>query len=976
MRRLWIAPALVAALIGVYAVAGFVVVPRVAKSAAQDYVAKELGRKLAIGAIRFNPFTLEAVIDDLQLREADDAPIAGFKSLRVNAELASIWARGVVLKDVRLDDPVVRVVIAPDGSVNLAQLAPKSADAKPASTEPQPPPRVRIGTLAVENGRVDFEDRSQYPKPFEAVVEKIHFGLTDFRVDLDYKNAFAFAATTAHDEQFELTGTFTVQPLGSAGKVSIRNLRAQTIDDYLQAQLPFKLASGTATLAADYQLAVTPTLGVEVAVPSVAVRDVQLQERASNAKETPLAVAQLDLNGLAYSYARSELAVKELALAGVRVDVERAKDGSINLTRLFTPAPATAPSAPAAPAKPAKPAKPADPAAPTKPAGNPFKVRIDTIRLADSAVRVVDQAVTPPVRLDLKPIAATVTGWSTDAAARFGVEGDVTLNTAGRLQVKGDLQLEPLATQLDVTLRDLALPFLQPYLTPYTTMALHSARLGVAAKVAYAAGKDGTPSIGFKGNVDLADLRTSVPPATEDLLKWKALNIAAIDYVSAPARLSIDRVTLTQPFAKVVIAADRTINVTQVIREQPGEAKRAPATKDTKTAKPASAGAPFPIRVRQIRIADGTLDFADLSIQPQFAAGIVALAGSIDGLSSEPASRAKVALAGKVDKYAPVEITGDLNALAATKYTDLALAFRNMDLTTFNPYSGKFAGYNISKGKLTTELRYKIADRALQAEHHVVIDNLEFGEKTDSKDAAPIPVKLAVALLKDRKGVIDLELPVRGSLDDPEFKLGPLVWKVVLNVLTKIVTAPFAAIGSLFGGGEELAFVDFAPGAVVVPPEQKSKLDKLATALVERPQLRLDVPHTVAERDADALARAALDQRVPPGAAAADPNASKRIRVAQLEGVYKQVAKNAFVYPPELKPDDTDARLRAVETAVLEKLKPDRAALDTLARQRAQAVQDLLLARKEVDPQRVFLSTDRKAGTTPAGTVRMEMKLE
>src|SRR4029453_12488335 len=182
----------------------------------------------------------------------------------------------------------------------------------------------------------------------------------------------------------------------------------------------------------------------------------------------------------------------------------------------------------------------------------------------------------------------------------------------------------------------------------------------------------------------------------------------------------------------------------------------APKGKDKSAEQPA-----MPMRIRTVQVIDGSANFADYSVAPSFAAGLLELKGSVTGLSSDPASRAKVKLEGKVDKYAPVDIGGEVNLLAAAKYTDLAMNFRNMELTTFNPYSGKFAGYNISKGKLSTELKYKVQDRKLDAQHHIVVDNLEFGDKTDSKDAAPIPVKLAVALLKDRNGVIDVQLPVR-----------------------------------------------------------------------------------------------------------------------------------------------------------------------------------------------------------------------
>ena len=336
-------------------------------------------------------------------------------------------------------------------------------------------------------------------------------------------------------------------------------------------------------------------------------------------------------------------------------------------------------------------------------------------------------------------------------------------------------------------------------------------------------------------------------------------------------------------------------------------------------------------------------------------------------------------LAGKVDRYAPVDITGEVNLLAAAKYTDLALNFRNMELTTFNPYSGKFAGYNISKGKLSTELRYKVEDRKLDAQHHIVVDNLEFGDKTDSKDAAPIPIKLAVALLKDRQGVIDLQLPVGGSLDDPKFRLGPIIWKALLGLLTKIVTAPFAALGALFGGGEELSYVDFQPGSAELPANQIEQLNKLAKALAERPQLRLDVPITlIAEQDSKAIAAANLYARVPPLADAPD-EAALRKRLTQLEALYKTSRRLRPSIRPRRKPRAASTGTRAPsgsKRGCSNDLQPDQPTLETLARQRAQAVQAAVLANTAVAPERLFITTERTASLANDGRVRMELKLE
>ncbi|HWM67292.1 MAG TPA: DUF748 domain-containing protein [Steroidobacteraceae bacterium] len=288
--------------------------------------------------------------------------------------------------------------------------------------------------------------------------------------------------------------------------------------------------------------------------------------------------------------------------------------------------------------------------------------------------------------------------------------------------------------------------------------------------------------------------------------------------------------------------------------------------KSTPAAAPAAtpaAGDTMAIAVDAINIQDGSANYADLWIQPHFAVGIQSLNGSILGLSSNPRSRAKVELKGKVDRYAPVHIWGETNPLAATTYSDIKMNFKGVELTSATPYSGHFAGYKIEKGKLSVDIDYKIENRKLTAAHKFVIDQLELGERVESPDAVHLPLKIAVALLKDRNGVIDIDLPVTGSLDDPQFKIGPLIWKAVLNLLTKIATAPFAMLGHLFGGGEQMNYIDFHPGSAVLDPSEHDKLVALVKALKEKEKLELDVPVTYSpDLDRPGLAAAHLDARL------------------------------------------------------------------------------------------------------------------
>jgi Domain of Unknown Function (DUF748) len=322
------------------------------------------------------------------------------------------------------------------------------------------------------------------------------------------------------------------------------------------------------------------------------------------------------------------------------------------------------------------------------------------------------------------------------------------------------------------------------------------------------------------------------------------------------------------------------------------------------------------------------------------------------------------------------------------------LDFRNMELSIFNPYSGKFAGYNITKGKLTTELHYKVVGRSLDAQHHIIVDQLEFGGKTESKDAVSLPVKLAVALLRDRNGVIDLNFPVAGTLDDPTFKLGPIIWKVIVNIIEKAATAPFALLGSLFGGGPDIQFIDFKPGTGTIDPAQADKVKAIVKALKERPQLKLEVPiGVVPSLDQPALADARFNGKVgemaaqsearkkavtggaPPGFDDLDPGA----KLDLLTKLYSREMGSAPKYPDTLseakqKSEAVSAKIEFLTAALRERWTVGPGELRALGEQRALALQQSLLTDTGVEPERIFLVANDKA-TGKDGEVRLELSL-
>ena len=394
------------------------------------------------------------------------------------------------------------------------------------------------------------------------------------------------------------------------------------------------------------------------------------------------------------------------------------------------------------------------------------------------------------------------------------------------------------------------------------------------------------------------------------------------------------------------------------------------------------------------------MSFADLNVRPNFAADILGLQGTVTGLSTAPGDRAVVDLKGRVDEFSPVTIAGTLQPFAFDRYTDLSMRFENISLPVLNPYSGQLAGYNIAKGKLTTELHYQIDQRRLNAAHRIRLDQLEWGEASANKGEATLPVRFATSLLKDRDGVIQLDVPVTGTLDDPKLRIGPIVWQIIKNLLLKAVTAPFALLGALFAGAEDAQFVEFAPGTATLDEAVRGRLGALAKALAQKPAVSIDVPiGASAALDRPALAElrylglrdAALagvlrrkDGDPPPLPAfeALEP----RQRLATLRALLATQggARPETPEPPPAREGASRGEARALavaaEIAFLERTARARASvgdgeLQALARERAATIQRALLEGGVLEPARVFLVNEGKVGDRD-GRVRFELGLK
>ncbi len=1019
---------IVAVLIALYAIAGFVVAPKLIRSAVLKDIPESIGVTPSVGEIRINPFLFQVTVDDFSLAGASGEKLLGFKRLFIDFELSSIWHRAYSFGNIDITSPYVNAAVAKDGSLNLMQLRPKSTGApqpvapKP-EEKPEPLPAIRIGSFKVSQGAVSYEDRSQ-PDIFAARLEPVNFELREFTTGVE-GGKFTFTGSSKLGERIEWHGHVSVEPIESDGEFRIDGLRVHTLWEYLQDRLNFAVNSGSIDLAATYKFSAGggPANGgpansrpanLQVDLSKVALSD--LTVRPKDSETDWITVPNLSVTGTTADLAKRQAHVDLVSVTGIKLLTWLEPDGSFNLLKLANAPSKAAPGAP--------------PAAATSPpdASPPWKFDLRQFDLRDANLSVEDRTAHPAVKVVLAPLSLQVNGASQDLSKPVSVTLDTRINDKGSLTMNGEVTPQPVMANLTLKLAGVELDAIQPYIAQHSSMTLLRGALGAEAKLHYGAQKN-MPGLQFSGNIDVEKLHTVDNTLHDDFINWDRLEIRGLNFTQGPDRLDIDQIVARKPYARVIIESDETMNVKRVLAipgaagngsaterpagsTAPSAATAAPTAEEhlakssapLKKRGPASPQAPapgpaaqsMPMSIKKIVIQAGQANFSDLSVNPNFAAGIQKLEGTIVGLSSKPTSRATVDLHGSVDKFSPVSITGGFNVLSPKLYVDLGLSFHNISLPIFNPYSGKFAGYNITEGKLSTDLHYKVDGRKLDAQHHVVIEQLEFGDKTASKEAVSLPIKLAVSLLKDRNGVIDLSLPVTGSLDDPQFRLAPILWKVFVNLLEKAVTAPFALLGSLFGGGPDIQFIGFQPGISTLDAAAMDKVKTVAKALIERPQLKIEVPiATVADVDRPALIAARYNAKI--SAAQAAPTSRKKAAAAngallpyeqldpaaQLELLTRLYAKDFGAEPKfpdtvtslKSKPEVSAAKIDFLTQAVREHIQVGDAELQALGQQRALAVQQALLTDTQVAAERVFLVGNDKA-TVKDGVVQLELSLK
>ena len=812
---------------------------------------------------------------------------------------------------------------------------------------------LEVDAFALNAGRIDWKDTAVKPGQ-SASIEGLAIQAQHLSSAAHASAPVTMAFKTGRGEDFRSDLNVQVQPLMVDGHLALNGVQPANYTAYLKPYFLGEFSSGQLDTALNVHFAAQPQV-LEISQGEFGVKDLAI--RVANEKKPALKLSALAARGITLNLAQRQVALSSLSLVGAETVATLAKNGRINLQDLLPP-----PDAAPAPVKQGETAQ--------------WRIKLASLDVEKSAVRLEDQREKNVPPLILTGLGLSVQGLDSAPGSQARMNFSSRAGRRGAIKISGPFVPQPFSAKWQVDVRQFDAAFAQPYFADVLNIQLASIWLAARGQAQIATAPK--MQLRYRGSLALSDLHAIDKQNGADFLKWRSLSLDGIDLQSDPFKLVLKEVALSDFYSRLILSREGRLNLQDiVVREGQTTTSITSSAPLAKEAQPPLAPAPAPKAVREplppinigkITLAGGNINYTDNFIQPNFTANLMDMGGEISGLSSNEAARATLDLRGSVDRIAPVMVAGSLNPLAQQIFLDIKAAVKGYELTAASTYSAKYAGYGIEKGKLSMDVAYAIENSQLKASNRLLLDQLTLGEKVDSPDATNLPVKFALALLTDRKGQINLNLPIEGSLNDPQFRIGGIIWQVIGNVLTKVVTSPFSALGSLLGGDEAtFSRVEFAPGHAALGKETQDALGKLAKALDERPALQLEITGWVEpEADREGLKRNKLAEKILARKLALSADKGQSLDEASLAMTDEERLKLlGQVYDREKfpKPRNAIGMQKTLPAAEMEKLilantQISEDDLRNLGLRRASVVKDALQA-AGVDQSRLFILKPR-----------------
>ena len=1020
--------ALSAAII-LFGLLGYFWLPGYAKTKLETILSETVHRQVTVQSIDIKPYSLEMIVRGFCIaekeRRADTGkPFFSFDELYVDLDIASLTRRAPVISEISLKGPVLHLIREGAHQFNVTDLIEEFLKKPDDGSKTL----FSVSNITLERGHIEFTDR--LTKSGQEISD-IHLGVPFVASFENYHETWVEPYFKAQINGSPIALKGKVRPFADKREatldIELRNVDLTRIDEYSPIPVGIKLLSGN--LDTNLQLlfvqkkdkpssidlsgkTVLRKLALEnrsVEVPYVVKSDqmdirlpatdltfnkpvragLTLTALALTRQDAPsaspaLSLPKLDVEDILIDTGKKTLSLGMITLEQFKTFVQREADGRINLTRFFTPAGEQKTTA-------------------AGQSESAWKTTIKRLKLTAASLHFEDKTLSKSIPMRVDPLNLSVEDIDLSGSTPLKLSLQATVNEHGSLATDGTLAWAPLATNLVINAKEIDLVSLQGWQGDRLNALLTRGALSFDGKVS----ASGQPlKVALNGDARFINFNIFDKTHATDLLHWKNLDINGLNVTSEPLSVDIASVTLVDFFAKVAILPDGKLNLKGILKQhntvsETPTTETSPATpppalpQNTNPVQAAAATpappipptqshAPLPVHIGRIIMQGGHIDFSDQLIKPHYRLNLTKLAGRIGPL--HPGKQGEIDIRGLADSSAPLEIKGKVDPFGKPLFLDLTAKAKGIDLPAFSPYSGKYLGYVIDKGKFSLDVHYHIEQGKLTSENAIFLDQLDLGDEVASPDAISAPVKLAIALLKDRHGRIDIKLPVTGSLDDPQFSVGSLLLQVFVNLIAKAATAPFALLGSLFDDADQMSAIEFLPGETNLSPESLKRLEALSKMLVDRPALNLEITGRAdPSTDVEGLKRTLLDRKIK--TEKLSDTVSKGKAGDSLENIeltpeeYERYLELAYKTADFAKPKNLIGLTKSLPATEMEKLmlaniNAGDEEMRNLANQRANAAVTWLLEKGGLKDDRIFVlepridrTIDSKENKQPLGRV-------
>jgi hypothetical protein len=895
-------------------------------------------------------------VSALEMQQSGGAPLLKLPSFDVLIDSFEVFGNKAALKSVKSHGLDLHVSLDRKGEINLAHLVTPPATPKPVETkkEPEKPFVFQVEEIALDGGKVHFIDE-QPQRPYKTQLDDVSVKVIRLSNEAGKKANVEISFESDAKEKFSHSGTLQLTPLVAEGKLEIGGLQLKSLRPYYESMLGVEFKDGLLDLTT--QINVTQN-GAE---PEAKLSDLNAALRSLHldvpGETEPLwRVPLLALKDATVDVNKRSVVIGSLESRDGNGFIDREKDGTISYARLIK----------------TRAAADSETKLPAKQDTAPWSVDTKRIALTNFKIIFEDRSLAAPARIVASNISLRGENFSNVQNSRGKALLQATVNDRGPLKVAGPVGTRPVAGRLELEAQGIDVVPFRPYLADQFNFLLTSGMVGAKGNIDFDTAGDGPVKVNYAGSAQILDFAIVEKTDAQDLLKWKSLALNAIQFNLTPLQLRLGEISLADFYSRLILGADGKINLQKLTVEKEDNKRAAPAEEkavtrpaDKPPPAPASSNSDRAVSIGKINLQGGNINFSDFFVKPNYSANLTGVQGAVSEL--KPESPGDLDIQARLDNTAPVDIKGKINPLSKELFLDLVAGAKEIELNPMTPYSAKYVGYGIEKGKLSFNVNYKLDNRKLSAQNKIILNQLTFGDKIESPEATKLPVLLAVALLKDRDGVIDVDLPISGSLDDPQFSVGGIVLRIIINLITRAVTAPFSLLGAVFGGGsgEELSYIEFDDGRASLNQAAQAKIATLAKALSNRPALNLELTGRVDPvGDLDGLKRLSIERKVKAQKLkdlVRRSESAKSIDDVSIDAKeYPQYLKAAYGEESFPKPRNVigmaqDLPVPEMEKLMLQHAKAGDEDLRQLANQRAQAVRDALLGAGSIGADRLFI---------------------